>query len=79
VDESPVPCGLNQRATDVPTDREVQVEAMAAGMPLGHPHVRQWLAPKSSPEGSKELASVSPDLPRVETARPGVRQRAKPV
>jgi hypothetical protein len=69
----------NQALAHVPTDSEVDVQAMPARMPLRHPEVRQGLAAKLAPQTLEELGNVRAQLRVVEATLARIRERRQPV
>jgi hypothetical protein len=77
-DPSP-PDLADQRLAHVAPNREVDVEAVPARMPLRCPGVRQRLAPKLAPHPLEELGHVRAQLLIIEAAPARVRQRREAI
>jgi hypothetical protein len=78
VDEPVPPSSPDLRVVDVPTSDEVHVESMAAGMPLGHPQIRE-AAPDGAAEPPKEVAHVLAQPSGIVTTLAPVRERRQTV
>jgi hypothetical protein len=59
----------DQLPLHVPADREVDVQAVPARMPLRRPRIRQRPTAKLTPQPTKELAHISADLLLLKAAR----------
>jgi hypothetical protein len=68
------PHALDEGALHVTADSEVDVQTVAARVPLGHPQVRQRLAAELRAQLAEERGNVGAELAVVEAARPGVGQ-----
>lgn len=70
------PGPFDEVSPHAPPDREVDVQAVVALVPLGGPEVRQRLAAQVGQQGAEEAADVRAQLLRVVTTGAAVGQRS---
>ena len=79
LDETAIPCALDQSLVDVATDHEVCMEPVSAWMPLGHPYVSEPLAPGRPAQLPEETPHVCAERQLIVATRTPIGECRWPV